>query len=128
LRLATQAAQSNPESAYCLHTLGMAHYRAGDFKAAIKRLRESLETDLNWGGRVNNWLGLALAHRRLGHTDEARQWLEKAVLWLDTTRRDPAGRPGIRFMGMHAHDWLASLILRREAEKLILGKTKDSGQ
>ena len=31
------------------------------------------------------WFFLAMAHHRLGHTEEAKQWLDKAVAWTDKT-------------------------------------------
>jgi tetratricopeptide (TPR) repeat protein len=122
LRLAAQAVQLTGKSPWCLQTLGIAHYRAAEYQTAINRLRESLDAGPNWGGRAGNWLGLALVHHRLGHTVEAKQWLDKAAKEMDKTRPELVGKQWVRIGGIHAHDWLADLVLRREATQLILGK------
>jgi serine/threonine protein kinase/tetratricopeptide (TPR) repeat protein len=70
-------------------TLGLAHYRAGDWADAITAA-EKAEPWLAGNFRLGNWLVLALAHARLGEFDKARPWYEKAVGWLDRTRsQDP---------------------------------------
>jgi WD40 repeat protein/tetratricopeptide (TPR) repeat protein/serine/threonine protein kinase len=121
LRLASLAVQSSPRTPWCLHALGMAHFRAGEYKQAILRLRESLNADPNWPGRACNWLGLALAHQQLKHAEEAKKWLEKAALWLDKTKLEAASK-SFAFLGMHPHDLLSALVLRREAECRIREK------
>jgi hypothetical protein len=70
-----------------------------------------------------NWLVLAMARHRLGQTDQARQWLDKAVRTVDRDRAvPPKGAP--TSLGMHPHDWMAWLLLRREAEALITGESE----
>src|SRR5439155_21042561 len=64
-------------------TLGVAHYRAGDWKAAALALNKSLE--LGPSGAVN-WLFLAMAQQKLGKHDEARRAYEHAVQWLERNR------------------------------------------
>ena len=61
-----------------------------------------------------------MAHHRLGHAEEARKWLDKAVAAIDRAAQDPpdGASPGSRI------DWrtrLAYRVLRREAEGLIGG-------
>jgi tetratricopeptide (TPR) repeat protein len=92
-----------------LHTLGLAHYRAGQFDAAIQQLHKSI--DGNWSANAANWLVLAMAHQRLGHAAEAQKWFDRAVDWID----NPS--PGLR--SLHRHDVLACLVLRREAKTLL---------
>jgi hypothetical protein len=48
----------------------VAHYRAGDWKAAVAALDRSEQ--LLKGGNACNWLFLAMAHWKLGQHDEAR--------------------------------------------------------
>jgi hypothetical protein len=69
-----------------------------------------------------NWLWLALANQRLGKTDEARRWLNKAQTWLDQYSQ---GIPpdAEQKLGLHLHNWLESNVLRREAEAMIPGAT-----
>jgi tetratricopeptide (TPR) repeat protein len=119
VRLAGQAVTADPMAAWYLHTLGMAHYRAGDFPQAIRRFRECLEADRNWSAQVVNWLGLALAHARLGQTQDAQEWLDRAVRWIDETTAKSPKKGLAAIPGLHRHDWLACHALRREAETLI---------
>jgi WD40 repeat protein/serine/threonine protein kinase/tetratricopeptide (TPR) repeat protein len=107
VRWAGQAVASQPKSAGYLHTLGAAHYRAGEWDQAVQRCRESLEADLGWRGAALNWPVLAMAHHRLGHADEARQCLSKVGLWMVGQR------------GMHPPDSLEFTVLYREAEALL---------
>ena len=59
----------------------MAHYRAGDWKAAIAALEKSLE--LRKEGDATEWFFLAMAHWKLGRQDEARKWHDRAVAWME---------------------------------------------
>jgi tetratricopeptide (TPR) repeat protein len=63
--------------AYNLYTLGVAHYRAGDWKAAIAALDKHRE--LNGGGDAQDWLFLAMAHRKLGHVVESQKAYRQAL-------------------------------------------------
>jgi tetratricopeptide (TPR) repeat protein len=63
------------------NTLGAAHYRAGDWKAAIEALTKSM--GLRKGGDGNDWFFLAMAHWQLGDKSQARSWYDKAVLWME---------------------------------------------
>jgi hypothetical protein len=38
-----------------------------------------MEVDPGWEATFLNWPLLAMAHHRLGHGDEARKWIDKAV-------------------------------------------------
>jgi tetratricopeptide (TPR) repeat protein len=114
------AVTSQPKCEWWLHALGAAHYRAGDFDQAIRRCRESLEVLPDWQGRMLNWLILAMSHQRLGHTTEARLWLNQAIQW----RKDHAlqGKGKGEFLsppGLHPSDWLELNVLIREAEALV---------
>jgi serine/threonine protein kinase/tetratricopeptide (TPR) repeat protein len=115
--LAEKALSAGPKMAWYLHTLGLAHYRAGRSDEAVRRLEESLRIAPEWSARPVNWLVLALSHQRLGHAAEAREWLTRATQASDN---QPLGKSlSQATRGMHAHDWVAYLILRREAEALI---------
>jgi hypothetical protein len=59
-----------------------------------------------------------MAHHRLGHAKEARQWLDKAVETIDMDRKGTSAEANTN-PGMHPHDWLVWLLLRREAEALL---------
>src|SRR5262249_34546615 len=57
VEVAKKAVESVPESGWAWTTLGVAHYRAGDWKAAIAALDKSME--LSKGGGINDWFFLA---------------------------------------------------------------------
>jgi uncharacterized protein HemY len=106
VQIAERAVRAEPLPHH-LHTLGLAHYRAGQFDEAIRQLHKSVAG--RWSANAANWLVLAMAHRRLGHADEAQKWFDRAVRWVDD-----AGVNALR--SLHPHDSLAYLALRREAE------------
>src|SRR5262249_43179218 len=75
LELAKKAVAMAPNEGTFWNTLGAAHYRAGDWNAAIEALHKSME--LRRGGDGYDWFFLALAHRQLGQKDEARKWYDQ---------------------------------------------------
>jgi tetratricopeptide (TPR) repeat protein len=79
--LATEAVELSPETGTYWKTLGAAHYRAGEWKAALTALHESME--LRDGGDAFDWLFLAMANWQLGQKEEARKWFDKAAEWMD---------------------------------------------
>jgi tetratricopeptide (TPR) repeat protein len=62
------------------NTLGAAHYRSGDGKAAIAALEKSM--GLRKGGDSFDWFFLAMAHCQLGDKEGARKWYDRAVEWM----------------------------------------------
>jgi serine/threonine protein kinase/Tfp pilus assembly protein PilF len=60
------------------NTLGVAHYRAGDWKAAIEALKKSDEL-LKGNALSLNALFLAMAYGQLGNKAEARRWFGQAL-------------------------------------------------
>jgi eukaryotic-like serine/threonine-protein kinase len=75
--LAKKAVESNPQSRSYRNTLGVARYRAGDWKQAISDLEQSVS--LGKGGNSHDWYFLAMAHWRLGEKEKARVWYDRAV-------------------------------------------------
>jgi tetratricopeptide (TPR) repeat protein len=108
---------------WVFHAAGLAHYRAGQYEQAIDRFEESLK-DPGWqqGAGHASELGLALAHHRMGHAKEARQWLDKADQWYEKAVQDALASPTGRATLQWWKDWPIFVVLRREARKLILGK------
>ncbi|MCO6044071.1 protein kinase [Aeoliella sp. ICT_H6.2] len=72
-----EALQRAPESPDYWNSLGIGHYRAGDFDEAITALDRSIE----FGGEddMSNYYFLAMAHWRRGEQDEARQSYGRGV-------------------------------------------------
>jgi eukaryotic-like serine/threonine-protein kinase len=128
VKLAEQPVAAYPKAAHYLHTLGMAHLRAGEFDTAIRRLRESGEIKPDWAANVVNWLGLAMAHHKTGQTAEARQLWQKATVWIDQAVAISPEPSLASIPGLHPHDWLACHVLRREAESLLSVEKKQNGR
>src|SRR5262249_5863574 len=59
------------------NTLGVAHYRNGDSKAAVEALNNSVQ--LRKGGDSFDFFFLVMAHWRLGEKDKARQRYDEAT-------------------------------------------------
>jgi serine/threonine protein kinase/Flp pilus assembly protein TadD len=78
--LAKRAVELKPEVSTFWNTLGAAHYRAGDWKEAVAALQKSME--LRNGGDAFDWFFLAMARRRIGEKDKAREWYDRAVQWM----------------------------------------------
>jgi serine/threonine protein kinase/Flp pilus assembly protein TadD len=81
VQMAGKAVDLAPECGTFWLTLGVAKYRSGDGKAALATLKKGL--DLRQGGEAADWFFLAMASRQQGEERDARQWLAKAVAWMD---------------------------------------------
>jgi eukaryotic-like serine/threonine-protein kinase len=102
VELAKKAVELAPQEGNNWNTLGVALYRAGDWKAALAALEKS--TDLLKGNQVSfNAFFLAMAHWQLGEKEEARKWYDQAVQWME--KNAPKNEELVRF--------------RAEAEKLL---------
>ena len=84
-------AQLAPDSGGLWNTLGVAHYRAGDWNAAQAALEKSIT--LRKEGDAFDWFFLAMAHWQLKNQDEARKWYDKAVEWIHAVRAQDAEKP-----------------------------------
>jgi tetratricopeptide (TPR) repeat protein len=84
VELAKKAVLLAPQAGGFWNTLGAAHYRAGDWKAAAAALEKSME--LQKGGDASDWLFLAMAHEKLGRHDEARKYYDRAVEWMEKNK------------------------------------------
>ncbi|MGO9465950.1 MAG: tetratricopeptide repeat protein, partial [Isosphaeraceae bacterium] len=81
VKTAKQLVGLAPKEGEHWNTLGIAQYRAGDWKEAIVALEKSVE--LRKGGDAFDWLFLAMAQWQLNHKDEAGKWYAQAVQWMD---------------------------------------------
>jgi tetratricopeptide (TPR) repeat protein len=79
--LVKRAMQQAPEQTGYWSTLGMAHYRAGNWEESLAALQKSVE--LRKPGGASEWFFLAMAHWQLGNKAEARTWYDRAVEWMD---------------------------------------------
>ena len=97
---------------------GALSLRSGRAKESVALFEKSLKAETKPGAAVLNWLWLALAHHKLGNTDEAKSWLTKASEWLDNVGPElPANAEAS--LSLHRHNWLEAHVLRREAEALL---------
>ena len=65
-------------------------YRDGRFEEALARLSQAdallqAPSEALKSPPAYIWFFRAMAQHRLGHADEAKQWLDKAVAWTDKT-------------------------------------------
>ena len=84
VRLAKKAVELRAKNGDWWNTLGVAHYRAGNWNDAIAALEKSME--LNQGGSGVGWIFLAMAHWRLGKQDQARKHYDQAVRWMEENK------------------------------------------
>jgi WD40 repeat protein/tetratricopeptide (TPR) repeat protein len=82
--LAREATRREPKAAAYWNTLGVAQYRAGDWKGAIEALEKAVA--LNGGGDAADGFFLAMAHWQMDTKDQARTWYDKAVTCMETNR------------------------------------------
>jgi tetratricopeptide (TPR) repeat protein len=80
VELAKRAVELEPKSGQYQVTLGIAGYRAGDWKQAISDLEKS--ASLYQGRNSFQLFFLAMAHWQLGHKEEARKCHDQAVVWM----------------------------------------------
>jgi tetratricopeptide (TPR) repeat protein len=79
------------------NTLGVAQYRAGNLGEAQAALQKSLDLDDGQGSHYvyEDWFFLAMVNWKLGKKDEARQWYNRAVQWMQ--KSDPKNEQLRRF-------------------------------
>jgi Flp pilus assembly protein TadD len=116
LASAQEAVDRVPRDYTRLCALGGAIYRAGRFEEAVQRLEEAAGVPPP-GGSALHPFWLAMCHARLGHAEEAQQWLDKGDRWLEQALQR---QPGDAASGLLPWGQRVSLqLLRREAEALI---------
>jgi serine/threonine-protein kinase len=121
-QLEDQVVARDPRNWYILVAQGALRFRAGRYEEAVRQQTESCAVHPR-GGNAYDWFFLAMAHHHLGHTEEARRWLEKATRWLATaTQRDIQDTRTPTPLAWN--DQVCLDVLRREAEELMQQDTK----
>jgi WD40 repeat protein/tetratricopeptide (TPR) repeat protein/tRNA A-37 threonylcarbamoyl transferase component Bud32 len=118
---AEKLARAEPKNPSRLNTLGAVLYRSGDYAGAVGRLQDAIKLQgKDATGTAWDMLFLAMAHQRLGHGGEAKEWLARALRWTEDAA---AGKlKGIVAGARLAPDEEVELrLLRREAQALIQG-------
>jgi serine/threonine protein kinase/Flp pilus assembly protein TadD len=93
LQLAKKAVEMAPNNGAFWNTLGVANYRAGQWKAAVEALEKSLQLQ-----RDNAWdlFFLAMAHWQLGDREAARDDYRKGVAWMEEQKCEDVALVGLR--------------------------------
>ena len=84
VELASDTVKLSPKQGSYWDTLGVAQYRAGNWRAAVEALQKSGELECDRAGAT--WFFRAMAHWQLGEKEEARRWYDKAVKWTDQNK------------------------------------------
>ncbi|WZP00283.1 protein kinase [Isosphaeraceae bacterium EP7] len=112
IEMAKSAAASLPATNR-LNTLGAILYRAGRYRESIGQLERSIVSH-GAGGTPYDFLFLAMAHQKLGHVEEARDWLRRA--------KEPAPTAMAKPDASGLSTWVPRMeieTLRREASALL---------
>jgi Flp pilus assembly protein TadD len=110
LRRAEAAVRLAPRDGGILNTLGIAHYRMGDYAKALETLEQSEKLNAAKGPHPANLAFLAMAHHQLGHKEQAQARLTR----LREVMKQPPWEKDHQALGF-----------LREAEGLIEGKAAD---
>jgi WD40 repeat protein/tRNA A-37 threonylcarbamoyl transferase component Bud32 len=78
LAVAGLAVQLDPQSAGAHEALGAALLRQGNAAAAVKELTQAVQRCGEAGPTVGTCVFLAMAHQRLGQTEQVKEWLDRA--------------------------------------------------
>src|SRR5262249_28229329 len=81
VQLAKKVVALAPKEGEHWKTLGVAHYRAGNWEEAVAALDKSMQ--FRNGGDSFDWFFLSMAHWQLGEKDKARQRYDQAVQWME---------------------------------------------
>jgi serine/threonine-protein kinase len=111
--LSSEELRQNGSAFWSLTEQGALCYRSGQFTNAVPLFERSIAADDRPGAAVLNWLWLAMAHDKLGHTEESKRWLKKATSWLDSV--GPGTRANSPTVSLHLHNFLEAYVLRNEA-------------
>jgi uncharacterized protein HemY len=83
--LAKKAVKATPTAGNYWVTLGIAHYRAGQWSDALTAFQQAIK--LRKGGDRRDWFFLAMVYGRLGEKQQARKWYDQALQGMD--KNDP---------------------------------------
>ncbi len=86
VKIAKQAVELAPKEGSYWNTLGVAYYRAGDWKQASAAIEKSMGLGKGSNGcdwLACDWLFLAMVRSKLDQQEEARKWYDKAVAWIE---------------------------------------------
>jgi serine/threonine protein kinase/tetratricopeptide (TPR) repeat protein len=85
LELAKLAVERDPDNGTILNTLGTAHYRAGNWKAAIAALKEAEELGQGQFFSADAFF-IAMANWQLGDKETAGKWYTAGLHWMEQSQ------------------------------------------
>jgi WD40 repeat protein len=97
---------------------GALAYRAGRMDDAADLFEQSLKAENKPSRAMLNWLWLSMVEARRGNRQQAKTQYNKAAKYMDQVSQGSVALPQ-NVDGLHLHDWLEAIILRREAKTLI---------
>ena len=78
LQWVTKTLEMRPNNPDALNTKALTRYRLGQWRETLDACRQSIQFG---NDTTDNWLLLAMTHAQLKQPEEARPWMEKALLW-----------------------------------------------
>jgi tetratricopeptide (TPR) repeat protein/serine/threonine protein kinase len=117
---------NNPD---LLAALGTAHYRAGDFKAALETLTRAAAApgQITYGSPS---FVLAMTQQKLGHKDEARKWYGQALQTLGQVEQNKYWMDSnpLRYAELHRFQAEVEKLLGPEDAGVLLSRGRASAQ
>jgi WD40 repeat protein len=89
LQLIQKAVKHEPVKATLWNTLGVVHYRNGQYKEAVEALAKSLAAGRGQSDAYDLYF-LAMCHAKLGDAAKAKDYFAKAVTWVEAQKSLPA--------------------------------------
>ncbi len=118
ITLAERAVDLAPKDVFNLKNLGAVLYRAGRLDEALAKLNEAEPTHDGNSSPAYTWYFLAMTHDRLGNSEEAQQWYEKAAARTSETLA-PASEDGTAKLSVTWNRRLTLELLNAETEQLL---------
>jgi serine/threonine protein kinase/tetratricopeptide (TPR) repeat protein len=115
--LAKKAVKTAPTAGRYWDTLGIAHYRSGQWSEALTTFQEAMKR--RNGGDSLEWFYLAMIHGRLGEKEQARKWYDQALQWMEQHDPDNGELNHIRAESAELLGIKASAPLENWLKKLI---------
>lgn len=84
VKMSQKAVELSPDNGSYWNTLGVAHYRNGQWREAVTALKKSMS--LRSGGDAHEWFFLAMAYQKLEKPNKAKNWFDKSVQWLEENK------------------------------------------
>jgi tetratricopeptide (TPR) repeat protein len=118
-----EAAVANQTGGWWFHVLAAAHFRAGQYPEALRRIEESEKT--GWGGlgSAQNAVLRAMTQFKQGEAGPARASLKQGIERMEDFKNSIRNQ-----LDLATPDWYELQVLRREAEALIEPPAKKNNE